>query len=216
MSEIENQKEFWNREAENFDAIYSHRKGRFANLLDRIFRWDMYERYRYTLESAEPIAGRTFLDVGCGSGRYALEFARRGAKKVTGIDIAPSMIQICKERAQKEGLTDRTRFFQGNPLGFHLAEKVDVTVGIGLFDYIGDPLPLLARMRDVTKGKTIVTFPRTGTWRAPIRKLRLTLKRCPVYFYSRERIDELLRRAGFKGYEITKIGQLHCVTAFPG
>jgi len=215
MNEIETQKDFWDQEVESFDAIYSHKKSRFANFLDHTLRWDMYERYRYTLENSEPIAGSTFLDVGCGSGRYALEFARKDAEKVTGIDISRNMIQICKLRAQKEGFVATTRFLQTDLLDYGTNEKTDVTIGIGLFDYIKDPLPVLTKMREVTKSKVIATFPRAGTWRVPLRKIRLSLKGCPVYFYTRRKLYKLLRQAGFKKCKLSKIGQLYCVTAFP-
>lgn len=215
MSEMETQKYFWNKEAESFDAIYSHKKGRFQNLLDRVFRWDMYERYRFTLEQSEPIEGKTFLDVGCGSGVYSLEFARRGAKKVIGLDIAENMVEICKTRAVNEGFSDNTTFIKSDLLGYNPGDRIDITIGIGLFDYISQPLPVLARMRQYSEEKVVASFPRAWTWRVPLRKIRLWLKGCPVYFYSRRRLQTLLDDAGFTRYEIKKIGQLYCVTAYP-
>ena len=85
-NEIQAQRAFWNSEADAFQRIYTHRKSRFANTLDQIFRKDMYERYEFTIANCEPIRGRNFLDVGCGNGLYSLELARKGAGKVTGID----------------------------------------------------------------------------------------------------------------------------------
>jgi hypothetical protein len=52
------------------------------------------------------------------------------------------------------------------------------------------------------------------TWRAPVRRVRLALKGCDVYFYSKTKIDALLKQAGFARYEIEQVGQLFCVTAF--
>jgi ubiquinone/menaquinone biosynthesis C-methylase UbiE len=215
MSETITQKEFWDKEANKFDAIYSHKKSKFNNFLDRTFRWDMYERYRYTLEHSEPISGSTFLDVGCGSGYYALEFARRGAKKVTGIDVAPNMVELCRERAKKEGFEKVTSFMLSDLLEYESRDKFDVTIGIGLFDYIKDPLPVLTKMNQVTKRSVIATFPRAWTWRVPPRKIRLTLRGCPVFFYTRGKIEDILVKSEFKEFEMDKIGQLYCVTAFP-
>ena len=84
-NEIQAQRAFWNSEADAFQRIYTHRKSRFANTLDRVFRKDMYERYEFTIAHCEPIKGRNFLDVGCGNGLYSLELARKGAGKVTGM-----------------------------------------------------------------------------------------------------------------------------------
>lgn len=41
------------------------------------------------------------LDIGCGPGKYSLEFAAR-AKRVVGIDISPRMIQYARENAVRE------------------------------------------------------------------------------------------------------------------
>jgi hypothetical protein len=59
-----------------------------------------------------------------------------------------------------------------------------------------------------------MSFPRRWTWRAPVRKARLGLKRCDVYFYTTRDIEALLRKAGFARHTVEKVGQLYCVTAF--
>ena len=43
------------------------------------------------------------LDLGCGTGSMTLELARRGYD-MTGIDISPEMLNIARERAEREGL----------------------------------------------------------------------------------------------------------------
>ena len=212
--ELARQKNFWNEEIGSFDSIYSHRKGRVGNILDTIFRWDMYERFNYTLKHAEPIRDATFLDVGCGTGRYSLELARRGARRVVGLDIAEEMVKVCAERASKEALQETTSFIHTDLTAYQPDSRFDVAIGIGLFDYIKDPLPVLAKMRLSVDGRAILSFPRRWTWRAPVRKARLALKGCDVYFYTAGEIEGLLRAAGFFRYEIETVGQLHCVTAY--
>ena len=212
--ELARQKSFWNEEIGSFDSIYSHRKSRVGNLLDSIFRWDMYERFNYTLKQAEPIRGATFLDVGCGTGRYSLERARRGARRVVGLDIAEQMIEVCCERASKEALHETASFIQTDLTNYQPESRFDVAIGIGLFDYIKDPLPVLAKMRQSVDGRAILSFPRRWTWRAPVRKARLALKGCDVYFYTAGEIERLLKAAGFARYELKRVGQLHCVTAY--
>ena len=46
-------------------------------------------------------AGARILDVGCGPGRHALEFARRGFD-VVGVDISERFIQLGNEAASAE------------------------------------------------------------------------------------------------------------------
>ena len=212
-NELQAQRAFWNSEADAFQRIYTHRKSGFANALDRVFRKDMYERFVFTIENCEPIGNRTFLDVGCGNGLYSLELARKGAAKVVGIDIAEVMIDLCKKSSENENLTDRCTFIQTDLLDYNPESTFDVSFGIGLFDYISDPLPVLKKMREVSTDKAIMAFPRLWTWRAPVRKVRLARKGCPVFFYSAARINSLMRDAGFSRHTLTRVGKLYCVVA---
>jgi len=213
-NEIQAQRAFWNSEADAFQKIYTHRKSRFSNVLDQLFRKDMYERFQFTIENCEPIKGRTFLDVGCGNALYSLELARKGADKVVGIDISEVMIGLCKQSCEKQNLSDRCTFLQTDLLDYKPDSKFDVSFGIGLFDYIRNPLPVLQKMREVSGDKAIMAFPRLWTWRAPVRKVRLTIKGCDVYFYSRGKIESMMRDAGFSRHTITRVGKLYCVVAY--
>lgn len=214
--ELDIQRSYWNAESDAFQKIYSHEKSALSNALDRWFRQDMYQRYLFTIDRSEPIAGKSILDVGCGNGLYSVEYARRGARRVVGLDVAEQMIALCDEAAEREGFTDRCSFLHSDLLAYDSAERFDVTIGIGLFDYIAEPLPVLRKMREVTRGKMIASFPRLWTWRMPIRKARLTLRGCPVFFFSRGKVESLLRDAGFASPAITTVGKLYCVVAETG
>ena len=48
--------------------------------------------------------GMRVLDVACGTGNLALPAARLGAV-VTGVDIAPNLLEQARETAKREGLT---------------------------------------------------------------------------------------------------------------
>jgi SAM-dependent methyltransferase len=56
--------------------------------------------------------GDHLLDLACGSGDHARRLARRGID-VLGVDIAPSLVTHCQEKAAEEGLTI-ARFEQGD------------------------------------------------------------------------------------------------------
>jgi hypothetical protein len=99
-------------------------------------------------------------------------------------------------------------------LAYQQAAQFDVCIGIGLFDYIREPLPVLAKMRSVITDRAVISLPLQWTWRAPVRKMRLSLRGCDVFFYSLERVTELLQQAGFRRHEVERVGQLYCVTAF--
>jgi len=212
-NEIEVQRSFWNSEADAFERIYSHEKSKLSTGLDQLFRKDMYERFLFTLKNCEPVADRAFLDVGCGNGLYSVELGKKGAARVVGLDISPVMIGRCRQSAQKEALGDCLSFIQTDLLEYEPDSSFDVSYGIGLFDYISEPLPVVRKMREVTREKAIMAFPRLWTWRAPVRKVRLIAKGCPVFFYSKSRINKLMKDAGFASWKVTRVGKLHCVVA---
>ena len=87
MSEIQpaDVKEYWEKVADQFDAIYSGEKNALMRLMDRIFRKDMYDRYRLTIEECSPPSIRSVLDVGTGSGRFCLPLAEK-KDRIVGID----------------------------------------------------------------------------------------------------------------------------------
>ncbi len=205
------QEKYWDKEVAIFDSIYSHEKNFIGNLLDKIFRWDMYARFDYTMKNSEPIEGKTFLDVGCGTGKFVFEFIRRGAKKIVGLDISQNMIDECEKRAREKGINQKCSFKKTDLLQFDHQEKFDIVIGIGLFDYIKNPLPILNEMQSRCKDKVIVSFPRFWTWRAPVRKFRLGIKGCSVFFFKRKQIATMMNQAGFDDYSIKKTGQLFCV-----
>jgi SAM-dependent methyltransferase len=78
--------------------------------------YDRFSRYmeqgaRIFYEQLDIPAGCQLLDVACGSGQVALWAARDGVN-VTGVDIAPNLIQRAQARAKAEGLN--ARFMEGD------------------------------------------------------------------------------------------------------
>lgn len=56
-----------------------------------------------------PLVGKRILDVGCGNGLNAVQFATMGAT-VTGIDLSPKAIETARRRAEVNGVSDRVTF----------------------------------------------------------------------------------------------------------
>ena len=56
-------------------------------------------------------SGRTALDLGCGTGRYAIELAKRGWD-VVGVDIVPKAVELARQLAHEANVT--ARFFEGD------------------------------------------------------------------------------------------------------
>ena len=211
---IKRHKKYWDDEATKFDAIYTGKKSSFFHLLDKIFRKDMIDRLNFTIQESEPIKGKSFLDVGCGSGRYCLELAIRNAKQIVGIDISPKMIDIAREIIKDKQLDTDIDFFVGELFDYKSEEIFDITIAIGFFDYIEQPVPLLKKMREFTREKVILSFPRINTWRAPLRKIRLLSRGYVVYFFTKNKIRNMMKQAGFSKCKIVKIGKLYCVVGY--
>ena len=104
------------------------------------------ERTSAEIDAIEAIvgssAGRRILDMGCGFGRHAVEFAARGAE-VVGIDPAGVMIDAAQQRAQAAGQTVELRVGAAQDL-------IDIDhydVAVSLFTSLGQ-LPASPRADD--------------------------------------------------------------------
>ncbi len=175
-----------------FDRIYQHDRGRLLGLLERWRHRSMFERFRLTLEACGDVRGKRILDIGCGSGRYAVELARRGAE-VVGVDFSAPMVGLASRTAGGAGVAVRCRFLVGDILSLPLQEPFDISLAIGVFDYTSQPGPILEKMRRLSRLRFLASFPvrhHALTW---LRKLRLFLAGCPVYFYTESDVRALLR-----------------------
>jgi ubiquinone/menaquinone biosynthesis C-methylase UbiE len=68
--------------------------------------------------------GAAALEIGCGSGLYAMEVARRAGCRITGVDLNPHGIATATQLAKSAGLDGRVRFTQcdaSGPLEFEEA-----------------------------------------------------------------------------------------------
>jgi SAM-dependent methyltransferase len=206
--------EFWNNVASEFDAIYTGNKSPVGRALDKWFRKDMYQRFDWVMESCGDVKGASICDVGCGSGRFSNELARRGAT-VTGVDVAPEMVKLANALVRKDGTADRCQFINADVIDWTAPQVYDTTIAIGFWDYIQDPRERLRRIRSFTNGTFLSAWPRFWTWRMPIRKVRLQMRGCPVYFFRREQVYDMLRETGFEVRSCKTIGKLFCVDARP-
>jgi len=68
----------------------------------------------------------TILDIGCGTGRHSLEFARRGYR-VTGIDLSPEMLKEAISKANRESLTN-VEFVEADARSFQLEKNFDLAL----------------------------------------------------------------------------------------
>lgn len=128
----------------------------FAEKYDRWFESRLgkcvleYEK-ELVLELAAPKAGEKVLDVGVGSGIFALELIGRGAD-VAGIDVSRRMLDI----ARSKGVTN-VALCDAVSLAFP-DESFDLVISITALEFIGDYEKAIAEMARVCKrgGRVVV------------------------------------------------------------
>lgn len=70
---------------------------------------------------------KNVLELGCGSGRVLIPLAKMGIN-ITGIDISDSMLEGCRSKVKKEGLTKTAKVIRGDICNFELHDKFDMIV----------------------------------------------------------------------------------------
>jgi ubiquinone/menaquinone biosynthesis C-methylase UbiE len=202
IPEAEGAKNYFDRVPSQWDAFYSH-ENRLMYLVNRILRRGMFMRYKLTFQHCGDLRGATVLDIGCGTGRYSIECAKRGAKRVVGIDFAPHMIEFTKDIAEKMGVSDVCEFIQGDFMGHQFDEKFDVVLGLGLFDYIKDAAPLFRKVAQLEPRSFIASFPKFTPFWGTQRKIRYNvIKKCPIYNYKKEQLDRLYTETNYKDHKL--------------
>src|SRR5712664_521428 len=101
------------QEAEFFDR-WAEERAKHLEPLDPA----VLERYRtpgnlhpkeYCFRLLGDLRDKNILDVGCGEGEDGMLLAKLGAR-VTGLDVSPAAIELARQRAQVNGVSERTRF----------------------------------------------------------------------------------------------------------
>jgi len=205
-SRTENVRRRFEREAGSFDAVYRVDRSRLSRWFDRVARKAIFERYEITFAQAGDLTGKTVLDVGCGSGVYAADFARRGARRVVGVDLSAGMLALAEREAAEQGVAARCEFRRGDFATLTFDESFDVSVAMGVFDYLSDPAPFLARMASLTRARVVVSFPGHSLVRQPLRALRYRATgKGEVSFYSRTDVERLADQAGFSHRRLVRV-----------
>ena len=207
MSERAKVRQHFISSAEAFDSLYCESKmNPLWRLINRRFRHDIYDRFILSMDHVRKYKLETALDVGCGSGRYALGLAELGVRRIVGIDFSPRMLELAfKNTAHIQGANGTFEFVCCDFMEFQTKETFDVVIAMGLFDYIKDPIPFLEKMKTLCNHSVIASFPSTSIYRTPIRKIRYYFKRCPVYSYDRAKISSFCSEVGFARNELVKI-----------
>jgi 2-polyprenyl-3-methyl-5-hydroxy-6-metoxy-1,4-benzoquinol methylase len=191
-----------------FESYFQNRASRFAAFyksepVSRVLgRGALFDRLRFAVDTAERVAAKRVLDVGCGSGPLFAPLADRGIH-VTGIDPAGAMVVLATEQASVyPGLVEVEQ------RGWEQITEIDaydVAVALGVFDYVDRPADLLSRMGRAAR-HVVGSFPSHGI-RTTLRTYRYGRRGVVVRGYTVSDFDRLASEADLTVTELVTLGR---------
>ena len=218
--------EYWQEHLLSWEASAYYKdtlhKANFWDRLSTVFRGDaMYVRMNAALELLKPhLSGKTVLDVGCASGRFAFQLLHAGASKVYGMDISPQAVQIAEGHREQAGLKDRLEFSVADivhpdtPL-----PKSDLVTALGVIEYF-DRQAMSAFLNNLQTEYFFLDFPDTArrkqfpTWQ--LRQVYIRVHKLPgVYLYRPDEFVALAEPFGFKNIWMAQRDGFYYITNLP-
>ena len=198
--------DYFHRNINDFDDIYRDDKPGLLSFLNKTIRGSVRIRFNLAFEVLGDLTGKSVLDIGCGSGRYMFEAIKRNAARVVGLDAAAGALEKAEKLAEGFGVSDKVEFHEVEFLDFKHQNKYDIIFAVGYFDYIFNPAEHLKKMLEMSSGTIYASFPKRWSIFSAIRKIRLSvINKCPVRYYSKRNIKNLMREIGCDNYKINKI-----------
>jgi ubiquinone/menaquinone biosynthesis C-methylase UbiE len=142
------------------------------------------------MEAIRRFAGKSILDVGCGSGAYVLEL--QNEYDIAGVD----WVSYPSWKAMP------ARFSVANASGLTYAENsFDTVLSFETLEHLPDPLTALKTFYQICKNNIIITVPNCSV-SSGLKDSNLIFShwndRSHVQFFEMETICELVEKAGFK------------------
>ena len=196
-------------------------EGRIAKWYARITRNDLTEFRALAQRMSERLSPKaSVLELAPGPGYFAIELAKLGHYKITGLDISATFVEIARQNAQAEGV--EINFQRGNASGMPFPEdSFDLIVCRAAFKNFTDPLGALREIYRVLNpgGRAVIIDLRkdtppgeieayvdkmnVGKLNAAFIKLSfrmMLLKRA----YTRQDFEQFIRQSGFKKSEMAE------------
>jgi len=139
--------------AEGFDAL------RFGGPIGQLIQ---ETQQALLLRALAPIQGRRVLDVGTGTGRAALAFAREGAV-VTGVDASAEMLAVAERHAAEQGLAATFRVGDAHQLPFG-DRAFEAAVSLRVIMHTPNWRQCVSELCRVSSQRIVVDFPALGSF----------------------------------------------------
>jgi SAM-dependent methyltransferase len=189
--------------AQQFDDLYEDERW-----LVRTLRPGLFRRRKLAVDTVAAYANPRVLDVGCGSGRIGELVLEAGASHYVGVDFSEPMIDLARARLTR--FETRTELIVDDFLTAPLDGPFEVTLAVGLFDYLPEPHRFARRMFELCApgGCVVGSFPTWSLLKGPVRKVRYEwIGNCPIFNYSRRELELMFGASGFERVEIASPGR---------
>jgi len=116
------------------------------------------------LDAIMPVEDRDVLEIACGTGRFTVMLAERGAN-VVGLDISAAMLQQGRKKAQHAELAGTLEFLRGDAGRLPFPDDhFDIVIAMRFFHLADDPESFLEEMNRVSRDQIVFdTFNRFST-----------------------------------------------------
>ncbi|MBP8718934.1 MAG: class I SAM-dependent methyltransferase [Candidatus Atribacteria bacterium] len=145
----------FDQEAANYDKWYETKIGEHADQVETECAFSLFKVR----------AGRSILEVGCGTGNFSIKLARQGAL-VTGVDISHKMLTIARKKAKQEKLN--ITFKKMDSLNLQFPDNYfDSVISMATIEFVSTPLKMISEMFRVVKGGGFIligTINRASEW----------------------------------------------------
>jgi ubiquinone/menaquinone biosynthesis C-methylase UbiE len=187
---------YWNEHIHDVQiAVHPVGTPEFFQELDE-YRFDKLG-YLPRLVDFSAYCGKELLEIGCGVGIDLVRFARAGAM-VTGIDLAPSAIDLARQNFAQNELTAGLCVMNGEALEF-ADESFDVIYAHGVLQYTADIRRMICESHRVLRpgGEAILMVYNKHSWLNVLSKLmsvELEHQDAPAFrLYSTSEFRQLLK-----------------------
>jgi len=194
---------FYEREALEYDELrWASEVGSYIDFIQRELILQMVEQW----------SGIQILEVGTGTGRFALELAQKGAR-VTAVDISSAMLKVAQRKFAEFDFFGE--FVKVNATELPLPENYfDGCICVNVLSHISEHQKALKGIAKVVKtgGFFISNFPNLFSFYFPYGMVVNTIGRSVrrnvyTHWYSLSSIEKIYHRAGFRIIDIK--GQFH-------
>jgi len=126
------------------------------------------QRFFARLPETIDVRGRSVLDLGCGHGETCFEVARRGARRVLGVEVADvhkNRELLATHFPELEGVVEFRAV--GTEPGRLAGERFDLVLSKDTFEHVADPEGYVAEMRSLVAPGGLVVIGFGPLWKSP-------------------------------------------------